>query len=121
MVGGTHGVRLLDNKKYSHDTFVSGKQPAPAPPLQPLANLCHHRWFIPLLAAFGQHGRRFAVLVKRLGVAGPPVRRALDAAGRIGKQLARERPPRYDYTLTPPGRVLAGAARRLALAAASPS
>ena len=91
----------------------------PTSTLQPLVDLCHHRWVIPLLAAFGPDGRRFAVLGKRLGVAGPTVRRALDAA--IDRRLVIRNPGyghplRPEYLLTERGARLAPASRELVAA-----
>jgi len=108
---------------YSSYTLASSQ--APAAPLDGavrLAQLCHHRWALPVLAALhaGTGGGRVAPLLRALGVARPSLRRTLEAL--LERGLVR-RNPGYGHPLRPEllllggGRALGqGAAQLLAAA-----
>ena len=82
-------------------------------PLDPLVALCHHRWVLPLLVTVGPSGTRFAVAMRRLDVARPTLRRALDAGvegGWVRSNPGYGHPLRPEYLLTDEGLRLAPAA-----------
>ena len=64
-------------QKYSCYTLVTLRYPIQ---LHGLVHLCHRRWTIRLIAAIDEGAGRFAVLMRKLGVARQTLRRALDAA-----------------------------------------
>ncbi len=96
--------------------------PAPLERALRLAELCHHRWALPVLAVLhsGAGGGRVAPLLRGLGVARPSLRRALD--GLVERGLVR-RNPGYGHPLRPellllsPGRALGPPAAALLSAA----
>jgi DNA-binding HxlR family transcriptional regulator len=82
-----------------------------------LVALCHHRWSLPVLAELGRTGgSRFATLTGRLGVTGESLRRTLaylQNEDLVERNPGYGHPLRPEYLLTPIGRELAPAARRL--------
>ncbi|MEM7309997.1 MAG: winged helix-turn-helix transcriptional regulator [Planctomycetota bacterium] len=83
----------------------------PSPAAAALAELFHHRWAVPTLAALssGAVAGRFAPLMRRLGVARASLRRTLDSLEAQG--LARPNPGyghplRPEIVLTPRGKAL---------------
>ena len=64
-----------------------------------LVRLCHHRWLVPVLGEIGAAGgARFAVLVARLGISPPSLRRTLAAAEAAGLVMPN---PGYGHPLRP--------------------
>lgn len=91
--------------------MTSPESTTDVPELSRLVRLTHHRWVIPLVAAIGP-GARFAVLESTLGVARQTLRRALDAADRLGLILRNPgygHPLRPEYLLSPDGEEVSAA------------
>jgi DNA-binding HxlR family transcriptional regulator len=90
--------------------------------LDALVDLCHHRWTVPLVAAVGAAGARFAVLAVELGVARQSLRRTLDEAialGIVEPNPGYGHPLRPEYRLTPAGVALLPACRSVVAATKS--
>lgn len=75
-----------------------------------LVQLCHHGWVIPLVVHVGrQRGARFAVLLRRLGIARTTLERAILSADELDlvmRNPGHGHPMRPEYLLTPRGETI---------------
>src|SRR5512133_254828 len=95
---------------YTRITFVSTGAHHP----DRLAQLCHHRWAVPLLAELDRRGggERAVALRSRLGIGRESLRRTLDALieqGLVSPNPGYGHPLRPEYVLTDRGAAAAAA------------
>ncbi len=89
------------------------------PSLDPLVQLSHHRWVIPLVAVMGK-GQRFAVLCSLLNTNRQSLKRALAATDEQGLTMPNPgygHPLRPEYILTPRGEAIAPESKSVVQAA----
>ena len=105
---------------YSSYTFVTSPgSKIMTPSLDPLVQLSHHRWVIPLVAVMGK-GQRFAVLCSLLNTNRQSLKRALAATDEQGLTMPNPgygHPLRPEYILTPRGEAIAPESKSVVQAA----
>ncbi|MBA3422548.1 MAG: helix-turn-helix transcriptional regulator [Thermoleophilaceae bacterium] len=104
----------------AHKGIPADARPSPSPPTSPLAEALAtvgDRWTLLAVAALLDGPRRFGDLGRELPGIAPNILsarlRRLEQAGLVVAEPYQERPPRFVYELTAPGRELAGALRLL--------